>query len=228
MEDASNSAHERLQLVELTDSFVKVFAETREDSSMIPAEFRRVGIEHFTASGQDVFAAGTGTIFRMPGLPGLEIGHAEPDQRLAQLISSFSSDVDRHPLHEHRFENGRLIARTLVPSIAENQNCVQCHNEILQAEVYQIGDIMGAYVVERDMTGSISTDAKLAVIWFFASYLLLRAIGYRERSRKLQMMHLSSRVQIEEMKSAADAKEKFLLSHDPLTCLLYTSDAADD
>jgi diguanylate cyclase (GGDEF)-like protein len=218
-EEKSISAQERLKLVKLTESFVAIFSGSRDDQSMLPAEFRRLAIEHFTGSGADELSDQTSTVFRMSARPEYAIARAEPNERLADIIAGFVNEPMSEPYHEQRLENGRVVARTLVASVAESEGCVSCHNALLQQDVYAVGDIMGAYVVERDMTANALTNAKFSAIWFLASFLLFRAIGYRERTQRLQMMHLSSRVKMEELKSEADAKERFLLSHDTLTGL---------
>ena len=68
-EDISISTRERLQLIEMTNSFVSVFAENRDANSPVPAKFRRLGIDHFSEIAQ----SGQGqneTMVRMPGRPG--------------------------------------------------------------------------------------------------------------------------------------------------------------
>jgi diguanylate cyclase (GGDEF)-like protein len=156
---------------------------------------------------------------RMPGLPDHELGTIETDPRLATVIAAFADRANRAPVHEQRWEDGRLIARTLVPSVAEKETCVTCHNQLLGADVFEVGDAMGAYVVEHDVTANVITDAKYAALWFIGSLALFWLIGFREHARNLHVLQLKSQVKIEEMKNAAEAKEKFLLSHDTLTGL---------
>lgn len=218
-EETTINKQERLQLVELTDSFVAAFSQTRVDDAIIPSEFRRIAMDNFTAAGQSGLSKRSGTVIRMPGTPGLELGQSEPDDRLAAIISDYAADPVFMALHEQRIENGRIIARTLVPTVADNETCVTCHNALLNQEIYEVGDIMGAYIIERDMTNNLITDLKFTAVFFFASLLLFHSIGYRERLRNLHVIQLTSRVRIEEMKNAADVSERFLLSHDALTGL---------
>ena len=217
-EDISISTRERLQLIEMTNSFVSVFAENRGDNSPVPAKFRRLGIDHFS----DMAASGRGqneTMVRMPGRPGYEIEAKELDPRLVEIIQRYVDDPGTQPLQEHRFENNRFIGRTVYPSMATGQSCVTCHNAALGSDVYKVGDVMGAFVVERDLTGTLIDDVKYAAILFGSSFLLIVLAALRERRRGLKLMRLEAQVRVEEMKTAADAKEKFLLSHDPLTGL---------
>lgn len=217
-EDISISTRERLQLIEMTNSFVSVFSENRGDNSPVPAKFRRLGIDHFS----DIAQAGQGqneTMVRMPGRPGFEIEAKEMDPRLVKIIQRYVNDPSTQPLQEHRFENNRFIGRTVYPSMATSESCATCHNATLGADVYVKGDVMGAFIVERDLTGTLIDDIKYASLIFGSSFLLFGLAAMRERKRGLKVMRLESQVRVEEMKSAAEAKEKFLLSHDPLTGL---------
>lgn len=217
-EDISISTRERLQLIEMTNSFVSVFSENRGDNSPVPAKFRRLGIDHFS----DIAQNGQGqneTMVRMPGRPGSEIEAREMDPRLVEIIQRYVNDPSLQPLQEHRFENNRFVGRTVYPSMATSESCVTCHNAALESEVYEVGDVMGAFIVERDLTGTLIDDIKYAGLIFGSSFVLFGLAVLRERKRGLKVMRLESQVRVEEMKNAAEAKEKFLLSHDPLTGL---------
>lgn len=217
-EEKSVNERERLQLIAMTNSFVSVFSQNRGEGAPVPATFRRLGIEHFSNSNQSGNAE-KNTSVRMPGRPGLELSTTEQDPRLASIIESFVANPTAPPVHEYGFEGNRLIGRTVLPSIANNENCVSCHNDALQIDTYQTGDVMGAYIVERDLTANLIDDIKYSGLWFLSSFLLLWLLASRERNHNTNVMRLEARVHIEKMKSEAEAKEKFLLSHDTLTGL---------
>ncbi|MEM9496456.1 MAG: EAL domain-containing protein [Pseudomonadota bacterium] len=219
IEESYISKNDRMQLVRLTESFVAVYSENRAETADIPAEFRRKGLQHFSSDTRRGENRRSHTTVRMSGRPGLEIESVENDLRLSNLIASFVDDPSLLPIHEQRLENWSIIARTLVPSVASSAGCVSCHNQILGEDAYRTGDVMGAYVVERDLTGNMLNDLKYAVVWFLVSLFFFCAIAFRERSRNLHVMQLKSRVKLEKIKSEADAKERFLLSHDTLTGL---------
>ena len=217
-EDKSINERERLQLIEMTNSFVSVFSENRGEGAPVPATFRRLGIEHFSESDPSN-SERRDTSVRMPGRPGLELGITEQDPRLTAVIESFVDRPTAPPYQEHQFEGGRLIGRTVLPSVANNESCVSCHNTWLQEEAYQVGDVMGAYIVERDLTSNLIDDIKYSGLWFISSFLIFWLLVSREKNHNINAMRLESRVQLEKMKNEVEAKEKFLLSHDSLTGL---------
>ena len=217
-EEKSVNERERLQLIEMTNSFVSVFSQNRGEGAPVPATFRRLGIEHFSSSDQNDRAKKDTTV-RMPGRPGLELGTAEHDPRLATIIEDFVANPTAPPVHEYGFEGSRLIGRTVLPSIANNESCVTCHNNALRVDTYQVGDVMGAYIVERDLTSNLFDDIKYSGLWFLSSFMLLWLLASRERNHNINALRLEARVHIEKMKSESEAKEKFLLSHDSLTGL---------
>ena len=188
-EEKSVNERERLQLIEMTNSFVSVFSQNRGDGAPVPATFRRLGIEHFSNSDQNDSAKQNSSV-RMPGRPGLELGISEPDPRLGTIIEDFVAKPTAPPVHEYRFEGNRLIGRTVLPSIANNDSCVTCHNDILQADTYVIGDVMGAYIVERDLTANLIDDIKYSGIWFLSSFLLLWLLASRERNHNTNILRL--------------------------------------
>ena len=217
-DDKSINERERLQLIEMTNSFVSVFSQNRGEGAPVPATFRRLGIEHFSNSDTSD-SDRKNTSVRMPGRSGLELGISEQNPRLEAIIQGFVDNPTSPPFHEHRIEGNRVIGRTVLPSIANTESCVSCHNELLQTEAYQIGDVMGAYIVERDLTTNLIDDIRYSALWFISSLIIFWLLATRERNHNINVLRLESRVHIEKMKNEAEAKEKFLLSHDSLTGL---------
>ncbi|MBO9479594.1 EAL domain-containing protein [Shimia sp. R11_0] len=216
--DKAISQRERLQLIEMTNGFTTVFSDVRGEDTLVPAEFRRIGIDHFNSTGSQQRNADQAHM-SLPGLPGFELGVKADDPRLRRIIQSFADDYASDDLHENRFEAGRMIGRTMVPSIATQENCVSCHNDALGQEVFELGDVMGAYIIERDLTPELKEDIQYACILFVTSFLVFWLIIYREKNHSLNTMQLEARVQYQKMKNKAEQQEKFLLSHDPLTGL---------
>ncbi|KAE9629027.1 EAL domain-containing protein [Parasedimentitalea maritima] len=217
-DDKAINERERLQLIKMTNSFVTIYSQNRKTGSTVPATFRRLGIEHFSNSGLSGDDQ-ENTSVTVPGRPGLELGLTAQTLHQEDMIEHFVNNPSAPPIHEHKFEGGRLIGRTVVPSVANTASCVSCHNNLLEEEVYQLGDVMGAYIVERDLTSNLIADIKYSGMWFVSSLLIFWLLGSRERNHNINALRLESRVHIEKMKNEAEAKEKFLLSHDSLTGL---------
>lgn len=208
----------RAQLIDMADSFVTVFASNRDEGSMIPATFRRLGIEHFSKHSQKASVGPIATTVSMPGVPGLEIGTIEEDPRVRELISSFKNQTDNAPIVEHRIENNRFIGRTIFPSIANSQSCVDCHNLVSFEWEFQIGDVMGAYIVETDLTDALQNNAKFALVALIIAAIFSLQIAKKATARmKVRLDGLETEYNLEKTKRDAAEKEKFLLSHDALT-----------
>ncbi|WP_187428408.1 hypothetical protein ROLI_043180 [Roseobacter fucihabitans] len=212
-------ASQRSQLIEMTNGFVSVFAENRGHGAPVPATFRRMGIEQFTKK-ESKSDSEVRTTVRMPGRPGLELRTQENDVRIKEIIQSFVDKTALDPLQEYRLENGRLVGRTIYPSVAGVESCVSCHNEILQDETYEIGDVMGAFVVESDLTAATWRNAQYSMVAFAIALLAFGVLARRERRRMREVVDsLEARVLLEKRKVEAEAHATFLTSHDALTGL---------
>jgi diguanylate cyclase (GGDEF)-like protein len=208
----------RMQLVEITNSFVSVFADVRGVGSVVPATFRRIGIEHFSEhkTHSDEMVPSN---LRMPGRPGFEIETIETDERIQQIIQSFADDPSLDWVNEHRLTGNVLVGRSLYPVIAKSPECVSCHNEVLGEGTYQIGDVMGAFVVESDLTEAIWNNVAYAGFVFPVGLCLFGLLALREGRRRVVVENLETTVRSERDKTAAEAHAKFLMSHDFLTGL---------
>ncbi len=215
----ATESDQRLRLVEMTNSFVSIYAETRGDSTTVPATFRRMGIDHFTLNRSPSATQASKSI-RMPGRPGFELETVENDERLRSIIQEYVDDPAKSVREEHRLENSRMIARTIFPSIATSESCTSCHNSALGAEVYKTGDVMGAFVVESDLTPVMWKNFLNACGVFIAALLVISWLARREQKRMATVVStLEKRVVLEQQKFEAEAKAKFLMAHDSLTGL---------
>lgn len=208
----------RAQLIDMADSFVTVFSNNRDNGSMVPATFRRLGIEHFSQSATGASSAHMATTVRMPGVPGLEIGSFEQDPRLRDIIARFQHEAVFDPIVEHRFEGNKFVGRTIFPSVASSESCVNCHNSASYGWEFKIGDVMGAYIVETDLTHALKQNAKFALVALVIAALLSLQIAKKATARmQVRLDGLQTQFKLEKTKRDAAEKEKFLLSHDALT-----------
>ena len=211
----------RATLIDFSNSFVAIYAGMRADGSPVPAEFRRAGIEHFAGALEQ---GNIDQAIRMPGTPGLEIGTVERDPRLAAIISEMAERRDGVILEEYRLEDGRLLGRTIKPSIASVQSCVDCHNDYLGDGIYAIGDVMGAYVVTNDLTREALLRLGLSCVVFAAVLIVGAWVARRENRRSAaELDGLRKAVALEREKAEAQQYAQFLASHDELTGLVNRS-----
>jgi hypothetical protein len=205
---------EQQHLIDLTNAFTQAYAEERSADAVVPATFRRIGMDHFTAGARQ--STGTGeaaTVMRMPGMPGFELQTVEDDERIRAYITGLSQAEASTRIQEVRLEDEKFVARTVVPSIASNESCVACHNTALGEDVFALGDVMGAFVVETDLTGAIAINAVFALGAFCLVFCGGLALARRERTR---MSHV---VEALTQKVEAESYANFLASHDALTGL---------
>lgn len=213
--------NDRRYLVEATNAFTSTFTEERNDHNVVPAVFRRLAIERLaTIEQKNGSQTHIPTTMRMPGMPGREIRTVEADPRLQVVIMDIANDPDRSVIKEHRIEDGKFIGRTIFPSVASNENCASCHNRKLGKPLYQPGDVMGAYVVESDLTRTTYKNFLYSLIAggiaLLGGFLVVR----REHARMGSVItSLEGQVRAERDKREAEAYANFLSSHDVLTGL---------
>nr|WP_319383611.1 EAL domain-containing protein [uncultured Roseibium sp.] len=202
------------QLIELTDAFTTAYAQERAEDDVVPAALRRVGMEHFSReSGQTSRSRDVPVTIRVPGVPGLELETVEIDRRILGYIRAMANTRMPSSKQEIRLEQGKVIARKIVPSFASGQTCVSCHNEALGFQAYALGDVIGAFVIETDLTKPIVQNAFFSLGAFFVIlFAALFVIGRENQRMQSAVDALKGRV-------AAESYANFLASHDSLTDL---------
>ena len=212
---------EQLHLIDMANAFTRAFAENRVDGNVIPATFRRIGIEHYTAS-----TSATGeqnsvpASIRMPGVPGLELGTTEQNPRIRSIIGMMAREGGPETHDEHKVEQGRFVLRTVFPFFANDESCVTCHNRLIEADTYELGDMMGAVVVESDLTEFAFRNLVIACAAFLATAVCGGLLARRERRRMNRVVTaLEGQVRVEQQRREAEAYANFLASHDALTGL---------
>ncbi|MEP1932490.1 MAG: diguanylate cyclase, partial [Roseibium sp.] len=216
-----SQANDRTRLVEATDAFTSTFAAERNEHNVVPASFRRRGIENLAEFVESIQERQEISVtMRMPGTPGLELRTVENDPRVRAAIKEIADDGDYSVIEESLFENGRFVGRTIFPSVASNLDCVSCHNKELRSPEYKLGDVMGAYVVESDLTSATYNNLTYAVSAGVLAFLGGGLVARRERRRMNRVVtSLEGQVRAERDKREAEAFSNFLSSHDALTGL---------
>ncbi|WP_281928070.1 putative bifunctional diguanylate cyclase/phosphodiesterase [Roseibium album] len=221
-EFSRTEADDRARTVQLAEAFVKQYATSHSEGMPLPAAFRRMGLENFlqTRVGDTAHAP---MKIRVPGPPGRELGFTESSSHVAQKISKIAESKDVAIQHELRIENSKVIGRSIFPTIASSDVCVSCHNRELGEDVYQAGDVMGAFVVESDLTGYVVRSLAYSGVAFGLILLVYQFLAIRENRRTRAIVQLESEVQLERQRREAEAYSNFVLSHDSLTGLVRRS-----
>ncbi|HYM33618.1 MAG TPA: ATP-binding protein [Candidatus Cybelea sp.] len=169
-----NKGEEKVTAMELVDAFVSEYANARatflNGDAPVPATYRAHAIDRFNKTRL------TGELLhmRLVGPPGREIVTAAPDTITADAIRRFSGKPNPQPETDFVTVGGEMLLRTIYPSLASQQNCIDCHNK-MQAGMppWHLNDVMGAFVVDapagaffrRNVVNSIG----IGVMVFFMS-----------------------------------------------------------
>ena len=202
------------QMIELTNAFTKAYALEHPESGVVPAAFRRMGMEQFGRNIEQSSGSRDVPVYiRMPGVPGLELETVEKNRQILNYIRAMADTVMPRGKEEIRLEQGKVIARKIVPSFASDQTCVSCHNAALGFQAYAPGDVMGAFVIETDLTKPVVQNAYFAFGAFFVILFAALLVVGRENQR------MQSAVDALQGRVEAESYANFLASHDSLTDL---------
>ena len=180
-EYAREMAEKRQQLGKMTTAFVATYASVRTDGSIVPASYRKLALDRFS-TGQTADPQ-NGVTMRMSGLPGHEIATVEEDPSVADTITGFANSADPTRRTEIVIRNGRLVGRTIEPSIATERSCAACHNTMSDSRSWAVGDVMGALVVESDLSGGAMRIAQNTTLFFVLSLAALGIFARHENAR---------------------------------------------
>ena len=143
-----HKSEEKIIALRLVDAFVTNYSAIRSQfgsGAPVPATFRAHSIEIFNKD------AGPGDDFRLRwvGRRGREIVTAPADARTAETIEVFATTPDPKPSSEFLLVNNQLMFRTVYPSLAREQSCVNCHNDLQpHNKRWHLNDVMGAFVID--------------------------------------------------------------------------------
>jgi diguanylate cyclase (GGDEF)-like protein/PAS domain S-box-containing protein len=146
-----HKSNEKIIALQLVDSFVTRYSAIRSQfgsDAPVPASFRAQAIEAFNRQN------GNSSEFRLRwvGRGGREIVTAPTDARMAEAIEAFAGTPHPKPTSELLDINGQLTFRTVYPSVAQEQSCVNCHNALQPQAQWRLNDVMGAFAIDVPMT----------------------------------------------------------------------------
>src|SRR5262245_826779 len=191
---------EKATTLQLVDAFVTNYSRLRAqfgENAPVPATFRAHSIETFNnkLGEQGTF------VLRWVGRRGREITTPPIDAETAAMIEAYTTTADRSPRSTLTTIDNRPILRTVYPSLANEQSCVNCHNQIQQNKFqWQLNDVMGAFAIDvpvgaflqgirtQSYTVALGLFFALAGIGLAISILHFRQLSEREASTaKAQM-----------------------------------------
>lgn len=132
-----------------------------------------------------------GSVAVAVGRAGREIG-VSPDPHAEATMSILAANPAIETWSEYHRKDGELHLRIVKPIVANQPNCVSCHNALQAPEVeWKMGDLMGAFVVDAPTTAAFSALRKEAFMVSFVIFMAVALMG--SLLLKLQMNLVSAR-----------------------------------
>ncbi len=145
----TNKFEEKVTALRLVDAFVADYTDIRArefgEDAPVPATFRAHSISRFNMMRPNDQALRLDWL----GVPGREIRTAPSDAATAQAILEAARTGNPEPRSQWFGPEGRRTLRTIAPSVASQQACVDCHNQFVGGrEPWKLDDVMGAFVID--------------------------------------------------------------------------------
>jgi len=145
----ADKREEKVTALALVDAFVTNYSEIRNqlasDAAPVPATFRAHSIELFNR-----MRSAEGTL-RLVWVGRAECAIATPpaDAAMAEAIEAFVAGPNPTPQSRFLALPGGTVFRTVYPSIATQQSCVDCHNRLQPDKPqWRLNDVMGALAID--------------------------------------------------------------------------------
>jgi len=152
-----HKSDEKITALRLVDAFVTDYSAVRSQfgqKAPVPASFSAHAIDAFNKRGGD----NSDFRLRLVGRPGREIRTPPTDERMAEMIEAFAATPNPKPMSELLNINGEQMFRTVYPTVAQEQSCVSCHNELQPRKAqWHLNDVIGAFVIDVPVSPFLRT-----------------------------------------------------------------------
>jgi len=168
---------EEITALRLVDAFVNNYAILRGQfgsDAPVPATFRADSITAFNKAQ----GAESELQLQWVGVPNREIKTAPSDPAMAATISTLAAASAPAPVTRTLVLGDQEVLRTIYPSVAREQACVDCHNKIQTGKApWHLNDVMGAFVIDVPMASFTSSNLREAFALALAVFAALAAVG---------------------------------------------------
>jgi signal transduction histidine kinase len=164
---------------ELANAFVSTYAMVTAPSHPaalpVPQAFRALAFERFNAGR----GADEGLRVRLVGVPGRELATKAGDADVTASVAAMAREPDP-AMRDYFYDSGQgPLLRTLYPSIANQQSCVDCHNSLQSvAPRWRLNDVMGAFVLDMPAARVLSDMRWHAVLVAAVTFLASIVVAY--------------------------------------------------
>jgi methyl-accepting chemotaxis protein len=170
-------ADEQATALHLVDAFVTTYARFRSQfgqTAPVPATFRAHSIDGFNKQ----LGADSAFLLRWVGRQGRQIATPPVDAEMAATVEQFAATPDRNPHSELKTINDRRVLRTIYPSVATEQSCVNCHNQLQpDRPQWRLNDVMGAFAVDVRVGTFLDGIKSQSYTLALGLFMVLAAIG---------------------------------------------------
>jgi PAS domain S-box-containing protein len=175
----TSKGEETITALQLTDAFVNTYSNERAKfgatDAPVPATFRAHSIELFNKlrQGDDVLR------LVLVGRPGREIKTAPSDDAMADAVEALAREPGAKAQSRFIEVGGQLVLRTVYPSVASSQTCVDCHNKLLAAgqPTWALNDVMGAFSIDVPATAFLRSSLLRSIGLGLVVFLGVAAVG---------------------------------------------------
>jgi len=171
-----HKTEEKVTALRLVEAFVENYSNLRSKlgaDAPVPATFRAHSIE--------IFNKGNGSAgdfrLRWVGREGRAIATPPADAQLSKTIESFAGVTNAAGASQFLTIDGQWMFRTVYPSYAKQQSCVDCHNKIQPDQHWKLGDLMGAFAIDVPAGAFFKISAIQAAALGAAMLLVFGGVG---------------------------------------------------
>ncbi|HZC81762.1 MAG TPA: DUF3365 domain-containing protein, partial [Nitrospiraceae bacterium] len=200
-----HKSNEKITALQLVDAFVTNYSAIRSQfgqAAPVPASFRAHAIEAFNKQN------GNNSEFRLAsvGRPGREILTPPTDAKMARTIEAFAATPNPKPISELLDVNGELMFRTVYPTVAHEQSCVDCHNALQPNKAqWHLNDLMGAFVIDVPISPFLHTVMWQSIGIGLGLFLALALAGLT-----ISLIHFGQLEALDASSAKLDHTQKFL------------------
>lgn len=204
----AQTSHETATALGLVDAFVTTYSANysalESSGAPVPATFRAHALARFDANRRE---AGSRLRVAMVGMPGKEIATPPSDGTLIAALRSLERSGNTAATSTLTRVDERRLLRTVLPSLANHESCVECHNRLQPDLHWARGQMMGALVVDAPADEPLARVRLDAVMAAVATFFALMAVGYGARRVVVRAQSLRDRIEREAQGRLAGAIE---------------------
>jgi PAS domain S-box-containing protein len=174
----ASKGEEKITALQLVDAFVTNYSEIRgrfrSDEAPVPATFRAHSIELFNRIRD------ADDVLRLQWVGRTERAIATPptDAAMAETIEAFARETNPTARSSLLTVGNDLVFRTVYPSTATQQSCVDCHNRMQpNRPQWHLNDVMGAFSIDVPAGPFLRTNLAQSVALGLALFLALTGVG---------------------------------------------------